>query len=222
MHGGKRPLVDENGESLGWRNHLSNQQCKNKKGEDCNECLPEGTYEYRVKVRDSNNNDLTGWSDIVTKTLDYELFCEDDSYYGGCPPENCRDGTPVGVCNDERKYCSSNDLLTDGGFEKSGFREANKYAAFVYSGVEGNVYVSSNYRVMVNIDGHVRSFKKAIKEGKLEGVVWQNLHSECYIVPRLHKEGGHVDVVGLVECTTTDCYHRLNKRHDINYELKEV
>jgi hypothetical protein len=94
--------------------------------------------------------------------------------------------------------------------------------ALVYSGLEGNFYVSSNNKFIVNIDGKIKKIKKAIKEGKLEGMIWKNLHSECYIVPRMYKVDERAEVVGLIECTSTNCYDILNKRHDINYILKRV
>jgi hypothetical protein len=94
--------------------------------------------------------------------------------------------------------------------------------AFVYSGLNGTFYVSSNNKFIVNIDGKVKKIKRAIKEGKLEGMVWQNVHSECYIVPRLRRNKEHVDVVGLIECTSKNCYNLLNKRNDITYGLRRV
>ena len=59
--------------------------------------------------------------------------------------------------------------------------------AFVYSGLNGTFYVSSNNKFIVNIDGKVKKIKRAIKEGRLEGMIWQNVHSECYIVQRLRR-----------------------------------
>jgi|TARA_B100002003_G_scaffold245222_1_gene272666 hypothetical protein len=94
-----------------------------------------------------------------------------------------------------------------------------KGKAHVYTGMGGDFYISPHYRKMVNIDGHVRTVKNFIKEGKLEGAVWQNLHSECYIVPRLHKEGEKVEMIGLMECCSPNCYRMLNNRHDVPCEI---
>ena len=95
----------------------------------------------------------------------------------------------------------------------------NKGKAHVYTGMSGAFYISPHYRRMVNIDGHVRTVKNFINEGKLEGMVWQNLHSECYIVPRLHENGEKMEVIGLIESTSPMCYGMLNNRNDVPCEI---
>jgi len=101
-----------------WKNHIGGNSCINKNNEECNQCLPIGaTYEYRVKVQDIDNNDLTIWSNIQSVVMahiecgdgvcDEDEDCAEDCEAAKSFARECEDGISINQCNSQGQICKS-------------------------------------------------------------------------------------------------------------------
>jgi hypothetical protein len=93
--------------------------------------------------------------------------------------------------------------------EKRPFLEEGK--PITYTKISGNVYLFPDYSGFVQINGRLKETRQAIKEGVLEGMIWGNLHSNCFIIPQFTQNGSGLEVRGLFEGTSSSLYKIINK-----------
>jgi hypothetical protein len=93
--------------------------------------------------------------------------------------------------------------------EKRSFLENN--VPVVYTDVSGNIYLFPDYSGFVSIKGRFKETQKAIKEGLLEGMIWEGIHPECFIIPQLTQNGHGLEVMNIFEGTSYSLYDSLNQ-----------